>query len=88
MFAQVVAMLMERGLILKKGTIVDSTMSSAPSATKNKEKKRDPDACQTKKGNRWHFGYKAHRLLVFCTEKILETVTADMLALRSPRIQS
>ena len=44
LFAQVVAALMERGLILKKGTIVDSTIISAPSSTKNKEKKRDPDA--------------------------------------------
>ena len=60
LFAQVVTMLMERGLILKKGTIVDSTIISAPSSTKNKEKKRDPDAHQTKKGNTWHFGYKAH----------------------------
>lgn len=60
LFAQVVAMLQKRDLILKKGTIVDSTIISAPSSTKNKEKKRDPDACQTKKGNTWHFGYKAH----------------------------
>ena len=60
LFAQVVVMLMERGLILKKGTIVDSTIISAPSSTKNKEKKRDSDARQTKKGNTWHFGYKAH----------------------------
>ena len=60
LFAQVVGMLMERGLILKKGTIIDSTIISAPSSTKNKEKKRDPDAHQTKKGNTWHFGYKAH----------------------------
>ena len=60
LFAQVVSMLMERGLILKKGTIVDSTIISAPSSTKNEEKKRDPDAHQTKKGNTWHFGYKAH----------------------------
>ena len=51
---------MERALILKKGTIVDSTIISAPSSTKNKEKKRDPDAHQVKKGNTWHFGYKAH----------------------------
>ena len=51
---------MERGLILKKGTIVDSTIISAPSSTKNKEKKRDPDAHQVKKGNTWHFGCKAH----------------------------
>ena len=60
LFAQVVTMLMERGLILKKGTIVDSTIISAPSSTKNREKKRDPDAHQTRKGNTWHFGYKAH----------------------------
>lgn len=60
LFTQVVMMLMERGLILKKGTIVDSTIISAPSSTKNKEKKRDPEAHQTKKGNEWHFGYKAH----------------------------
>lgn len=60
LFSQVVAMLMERGQILKKGTIVDSTIISAPSSTKNKKKQRDPEACQTKKGNTWHFGYKAH----------------------------
>ena len=60
LFAQVVAALMERGLILKRGTIVDSTIISAPSSIKNKEKKRDPDAHQVKKGNTWHFGYKAH----------------------------
>ena len=60
LFAQVYVLLTERGLILKKGTIVDSTIIAAPSSTKNREKKRDPDACQTKKGNTWHFGYKAH----------------------------
>jgi len=60
LFAQVVRLLTERGLILKKGTIVDSTIISAPSATKNKEKQRDPDAHQVKKGNAWYFGYKAH----------------------------
>jgi IS5 family transposase len=59
-FAQVVSVLEAKGLILKKGTIVDSTIISAPSSTKNKEKKRDPEAHQTKKGNSWHFGYKAH----------------------------
>ena len=55
LFAQVVVALMERGLILKKGTIVDSTILSAPSSTKNKEKKRAPNAHQVKKGNTWHF---------------------------------
>lgn len=39
------------GLILKKGTIVDSTIIAAPSSTKNEEKKRDPEAHQVKKGN-------------------------------------
>lgn len=48
------------GLILKKGTIVDSTIIAAPSSIKNEEKKRDPEAHQVKKGNTWHFGYKAH----------------------------
>lgn len=60
LFAQVARLLQERGLQLKKGTIVDSTLISAPSSTKNKEKKRDPEAPSTKKGNIWHFGYKAH----------------------------
>ena len=49
LFGQVVELLAQRGLILKKGTIVDSTIIEAPSSTKNKEKKRDPDAHQAKK---------------------------------------
>lgn len=60
LFAQVVELLQAKGLILKKGSIVDSTIISAPSSTKNQEKKRDPDAHQTKKGNTWYFGYKGH----------------------------
>jgi IS5 family transposase len=60
LFAQVVTLLEAKGLILKKGTIVDSTIIAAPSSIKNREKKRDPDAHQAKKGNTWHFGYKAH----------------------------
>ena len=59
-FAQVVDALLKKGLILKKGTIVDSTIIEAPSSTKNQKKERDPDAHQVKKGNAWHFGYKAH----------------------------
>lgn len=60
LFQQVVDLLTERKLILKKGTIVDSTLIAAPSSTKNREKKRDPEAHSVKKGNTWHFGYKAH----------------------------
>lgn len=60
MFTQVTELLQERGLLLKKGAIVDSTLISAPSSTKNTKKERDPEAHSTKKGNTWHFGYKAH----------------------------
>lgn len=60
LFRQVVELLQQRGLILKKGTIVDSTIIAVPSSTKNREKQRDPDAHQVKKGHTWHFGYKAH----------------------------
>jgi IS5 family transposase len=60
LFDQVLDLLSERGKMLKKGTIVDSTIIAAPPSTKNKEKKRDPDAHQVRKGNAWYFGYKAH----------------------------
>ena len=60
LFSQVVEQLTAKGLILKKGTIVDSTIIAAPTSTKNKERKRDSDAHQTRKGNMWNFGYKAH----------------------------
>lgn len=60
LFTQVVELLMQRGLILKRGTIVDSTFIEAPSSTKNEKKERDPQAHSAKKGNTWHFGYKAH----------------------------
>jgi len=60
LFGQVVDLLQRKGLILKKGSIVDSTLIESPPSIKNREKQRDPDAHQTKKGNQWHFGYKAH----------------------------
>lgn len=60
LFSQVVQLLSDRGMILRKGTIVDSTIIAAPASTKNRERQRDPDAHQVKKGNAWHFGYKAH----------------------------
>ena len=60
LFDDVVKRLKARGLMLMKGTIVDSTLISAPSSTKNEKKERDPDAHQTKKGNQWYFGYKGH----------------------------
>lgn len=49
-----------KGLSLRQGTIVDATIIHAPSSTKNKEGKRDPEMHQTKKGNQYYFGMKAH----------------------------
>lgn len=54
------AHLARKGQSLKAGTIVDATIIAAPSSTKNKDGKRDPEMHQTKKGNQWHFGMKAH----------------------------
>jgi len=60
LFAEINAHLGERGLLMRAGTIVDATIIAAPSSTKNEKKERDPDMHQTKKGNAWHFGMKAH----------------------------
>jgi IS5 family transposase len=54
------ALLGERGLMLRQGTMVDATLVAAPTSTKNRENKRDPEMSSTKKGNQWHFGMKAH----------------------------
>jgi IS5 family transposase len=59
-FEEVGTVLAERGLLMRQGTIVDATIIAAPASTKNKEKSRDPEMHQTKKGNQWHFGMKAH----------------------------
>lgn len=47
-------------LLLREGSIVDATIISAPTSTKNKAGKRDPEMHQTKKGNEWKFGMKMH----------------------------
>lgn len=59
-FAEVKALLEERKLLLKSGTIVDATIISAPSSTKNASKERDPEMHQTRKGKQWYFGMKLH----------------------------
>ena len=59
-FQTVKAHLKERGMAMKQGTIIDATLIAAPSSTKNKEGKRDPEMHQTKKGNQWYFGMKVH----------------------------
>lgn len=59
-FEEIGSLLEERGLLLKRGTIVDATILSAPSSTKNASGRRDPEMRQTKKGNTWYFGMKVH----------------------------
>lgn len=60
LFAQIGTYLAAQGLKVSRGTIVDATIISASSSTKNRMKKRDPEMHQTKKGNQWYFGMKAH----------------------------
>ena len=59
-FAAINTLLAVKGLILKEGTVVDATIIAAPSSTKNQDGERVPEMHQTKKGNQWHFGMKAH----------------------------
>jgi len=60
LFETINQQLTEEGMMLKEGTIVDATIISAPTSTKNKNKSRDPEMHQTKKGNEWKFGMKMH----------------------------
>lgn len=60
LLAEVNALLSEQGLLLRQGTLVDATLIAAPSSTKNQDRARDPEMHQTRKGNQWHFGMKAH----------------------------
>jgi transposase, IS5 family len=71
---QVNAHLTRKGLLLKKGSIVDATIIPAPSSTKNEEGERDPEMHQTKKGNQWYFGMKAH-IGVDADSGLVHTVT-------------
>ncbi len=75
------------GIKITNGTIVDATIIGAPSSTKNKDGKRDPEMHQTAKGQQWYFGMKAH-IGVDSRTKLIHTVlasaanVADCLALR------
>lgn len=60
LFKEINQKLDEQGLMLKEGRIVNATIISAPSSTKNASGERDPEMRQTKKGNAWHFGMKLH----------------------------
>lgn len=67
--------LQENGLKVSTGTIVDATIIDAPSSTKNKDKIRDPEMHQTKKGNQWYFGMKGH-IGVDSQTKLIHSVVA------------
>ena len=67
--------LQAKGVRITTGTIVDATIIEAPSSTKNRDQQRDPEMHQTKKGNQWHFGMKAH-VGVDSKTKMIHTVAA------------
>jgi IS5 family transposase len=75
LFALINAYLQENGLKVSTGTIVDATIIDAPSSTKNKDGKRDPEMHQTRKGNQWYFGMKAH-IGVDSKTKLIHSVVA------------
>ena len=60
LFAVVKSWLEEHSLLMRGGTIMDATLIAASPSTKNRDGKRDPDMSQSKKGNQWYFGMKAH----------------------------
>src|SRR6516165_979235 len=75
LFDEVQRHLAAKGLKVATGTIVDATIINAPSSTKNANKARDPEMHQTKKGNQWYFGMKAH-LGVDSRSKLIHAVAA------------
>jgi transposase, IS5 family len=60
LFDGTAALLAEKGLLLRQGTIVDATLIAAPPSTKNRDRQRDPEMSSTKKGSNYYFGLKAH----------------------------
>jgi transposase, IS5 family len=85
LFALIGEYLEENGLKVSTGTIVDATIINAPSSTKNKDGKRDPDMHQTKKGNQWYFGMKAH-IGVDSQSKLIHSVAATAANIHDSRL--
>ncbi len=75
LFQAVNGHLQQQGMQVTSGTIVDATIIAAPSSTKNRTGKRDPEMCQTKKGNQYYFGMKAH-IGVDSKTKLIHSVIA------------
>ena len=74
-FEEVGRHLQAQGFKLSTGTIVDATLIAAPSSTKNAKGERDPEMKQSKKGNQWYFGMKAH-VAVDARHKLIHRVVA------------
>lgn len=75
LFALINDYLQEEGLRVGTGTIVDATIIDAPASRKNRERARDPEMHQTRKGKQWYFGMKAH-IGVDNKTRLIHTVTA------------
>lgn len=75
LFEEVKGFLEEKKLLLSAGSILDATIIHAPSSTKNRDKRRDPEMSSTKKGNEWYFGMKAH-ISVDAQSGLIHTVGA------------
>lgn len=85
LFALIGQYLAENGMTVNRGTIVDATIINAPSSTKNRAKARDPEMHQTKKGNQWYFGMKAH-LGVDSRTKLIHSVVATAANVHDSRV--
>jgi IS5 family transposase len=85
-FKLIKGILEDKNLIMKSGTIVDATIISAPSSTKNSEKKRDQEMGSTKKGNDWYFGMKAH-VGVDMKNGILHTLETTKASIHDKKIE-
>ena len=70
LFHAINADLAARGLMMRQGTLVDATLLAAPPSTKNKEKQRDPEMHQTRKGNQWYFGMKKREEIMALNRQI------------------
>ena len=75
LFTRIREQLITHGLLVSHGTIVDATIIAAPSSTQNLQKERDPEMHQTKKGNQWYVGMKAH-IGVDSQTKLIHSVAA------------
>lgn len=85
LFERVGAHLQAQGFRLSTGTIVDATLIAAPSSTRNAQGARDPEMKQSRKGNQWYFGMKAH-VAVDARTKLIHRVVATSGAVHDGKV--